>query len=273
MQQRQTVAYGHARPLNYASFSGCDISISAYSAGRLKKFAEAMTFSYSVHREKYPVRVCGLDNPKGYTRGGRTIAGSIIFTVFDRNAFWDILTHNPRDLPDRRGETPLIDSIPPTDITVSFTNEFGYHSIMRIYGLELVDHGMTMSVDDIITEQVVSYVARNMSEMSPPGGEHGPEGGLESGSAVFFSGYPSDIEIHRYYGALREIWSLNQQLLADPGNQELISQIAQIKKLINDDMLGHYNRIAGTDEFGRFRKDYNADISPVSPAWNYADIR
>jgi len=294
-EQRNTISVAPARDLNYASFSGCDISVLAYAGGRLKKFAEMMTFSYSVHREKYPVRVCGLSNPKGYTRGTRTIAGSMIFTVFDRNAFWDILTKNPRDLPDRRSETPLIDAIPPIDLTISFTNEFGYHSRMTIYGAELVDHGMTMSVDDIITEQVVSYTARDITEMAPPGGEHGPDGGLNSGSAVFFSGYPSDIEVHRYYGALRELWKLNQKLLTTKQRQEgldaadaqylevynsleldirsLETKIENIKKSINSDMLDDYNRLASTDEHGRFRADYNAGASPIAPRWTYNDIR
>lgn len=294
-EQRNTISVAPARDLNYASFSGCDISILAYAGGRLKKFAELMTFSYSVHREKYPVRVVGMSNPKGYTRGTRTIAGSMIFTVFDRNAFWDILTKNPRDLPDRRSETPLIDAIPPIDLTISFTNEFGYHSRMTIFGAELVDHGMTMSVDDIITEQVVSYTARDLTEMAPPGGEHGPDGSINSGSAVFFSGYPSDIESHRYYGALRELWKLSQKLLTAKQTQSALntsdaqyldinssleldiqnleSKITRIKNSINSDMLDEYNRIASTDQYGRFRDDYNSGPSAFSPGWDYSDIR
>ena len=41
-----------------------------------------MTLTVSVHREKAPARACGYINPKGFARGRRTIAGTLILTQF-----------------------------------------------------------------------------------------------------------------------------------------------------------------------------------------------
>ena len=49
------------------------------------------TISYSVHREKFPVRCLGKVYPKAYTRGPRTIAGSFIFTILREQALSDLL--------------------------------------------------------------------------------------------------------------------------------------------------------------------------------------
>lgn len=273
-QAESTLGY-NSRSGYYASYSGCDINVMAMAGNRLKKFAELQTISYSVHREKMPVRFLGRKNPGGFSRGPRTIAGSLIFTAFDRNAFWDILVHNPRDLPDDKGEAPIIDEIPPIDVTIVFNNEFGYSSGIRIYGIELVDHGMTMSVDDMYTEQICSYQARGITEMAPEGSEHGPEGNLYNNNAVFFNGYPVDAEVHKYYGALRSIYDLNKQLIDvmtnDPDNTALIeeinSAIAAIKRAINSSQSSAYSPTGEVDEYGRYRDAWNKGRDPYRRAW------
>ena len=47
-----------------------------------KVLVEASTLTVSIHREKAPVRACGYINPKGFARGRRTIAGTMILTQF-----------------------------------------------------------------------------------------------------------------------------------------------------------------------------------------------
>ena len=47
-----------------------------------KQLLECTTLTVSVHRVKSPVRACGYINPKGFARGGRTIAGTMILTQF-----------------------------------------------------------------------------------------------------------------------------------------------------------------------------------------------
>ena len=130
--------------------------------------ADIQTLSYSIYREKYPVRSIGMAYPKGFTRGPRTIAGSLIFTMFDKQILLDVINRiRPDTSDDRYPSTPLIDQLPRFDITITFANEYGAASTLVIYGVELVSEGVTMSIEDLFTENTVSYIAQDMSPMRP----------------------------------------------------------------------------------------------------------
>ena len=131
-----------------------------------KVLGELQTLSVSVHREKWPVRSFGSAYARAYTRGQRTIAGSMIFTVFDRDVLEDFLESHPSDFDAHNPTTTaILDQIPPFDITISFANELGQVSRMSIYGAEFVSQGQTMSVEDLLLENVVQYVARDYDPM------------------------------------------------------------------------------------------------------------
>lgn len=137
--------------------------------------ATLQTLSVQSHREKMGVRALGQSYVKGYTRGPRTIGGSMIFTVFNEHA----LTHLIKAIGDARktGEmredvdfSSLIpDQLPPMDLTIIFANEYGSLSRMGIYGVEFMNDGLTMSVEDLLTEQVVNFVARDVDIMTSLG--------------------------------------------------------------------------------------------------------
>jgi hypothetical protein len=127
--------------------------------------AELQTISYSIHRENSPIRTLGHVNPKGFVKGGRTIAGSLIFTVFNEYAFYRI-----KEFRQMMAETglffaPLADMLPPFDIVLSFFNEYGLAAKMKLYGVTIVDEGGTMSVDDLITEQTYTFMARGIQPL------------------------------------------------------------------------------------------------------------
>ena len=52
------------------------------------------------------------------------------------------------------------DQILPFDITLAAANEYGALAVMRIYGVEILNEGMGVSIDDIQTSQQMTYVAR-----------------------------------------------------------------------------------------------------------------
>lgn len=56
-----------------------------------------------------------------------------------------------------------VDQIPPFDVTVTAANEYGAAIVMRIIGVELLNEAWGISVDDIVSEQQYSYVARAIS--------------------------------------------------------------------------------------------------------------
>lgn len=78
-------------------------------------------------------------------------------------------------------ETPLInvgsdqeiatawytDQIPPFDVTLAAANEYGALAVMRIFGVELLNEGYGVSIDDIVSELQHTYVARSIIGWSP----------------------------------------------------------------------------------------------------------
>lgn len=129
---------------------------------------DIQTLSYSIYREKYPVRSLGRGYPHGFCRGPRTISGTIIFTMFNKQVLYDVLHRIKPDTNDDLS-TPLIDQLPRFDITVTFSNEYGAASSLIIYGVELFSEGVTMSIEDFFTENVVQYIAQDMRPMLPDG--------------------------------------------------------------------------------------------------------
>jgi hypothetical protein len=165
--------------VQYTSYSGCDIRAIVHfydsnaeeeNKSRTKILGDVQTITFSTHREKFPVRTLGRTSPKGYTRGPRTIGGSLIFTVFNKEILSEMLVPMYQtDSADRDNygvwSAVMVDQIPPFDITISLVNEYGAISRLVLYGVELVNEGQTMSVDDLITENVCQFVARHIEPM------------------------------------------------------------------------------------------------------------
>ena len=59
------------------------------------------------------------------------------------------------------------DEIPPFDVVINFLNEYGQSAQMTIYGVEILNEGMGMSIDDITTEKACTFIARAIDDMTP----------------------------------------------------------------------------------------------------------
>jgi hypothetical protein len=182
----------------YTTFSGADIvaTFGGVEIGALSGI------TFSVTREKAPIYTMGSPNPRSFSRGKRGIAGSLIFTVFDRPALYTMLdkhynntqssmhyytrAHNTlpgdgaasagRGIPGIGSELGwtkdvvkkvpyYADQIPPFDITITFVNEYGNAAARSIYGVELLNEGSGASMDDIVIEETMTYVARELGPM------------------------------------------------------------------------------------------------------------
>lgn len=66
----------------YTTFSGCDIVCTFGNC----VIGELQAITYSVSREKAPVYTMGSAEPRSFSRGKRGIAGTLVFTTFDRDA-------------------------------------------------------------------------------------------------------------------------------------------------------------------------------------------
>ena len=178
----------------YTTFSGADIvaTFGGVEIGALSGI------TFSVTREKAPIYTMGSPNPRSFSRGKRGIAGSLIFTVFDRTALYTMLdknrangdptqtfytrSHNAlpgdtsykyRGIADVNDQSVSVakkvpyyaDQIPPFDITITFVNEYGQAAVRSIYGVELLNEGSGASMDDIVIEETMTYVARELGPM------------------------------------------------------------------------------------------------------------
>lgn len=156
----------------YNSYSGCDIVVTARMnviTGASKNLTEKVytlgslqTLSVSTHQDKKPVRVIGSANALDYTLGQRTIAGSLVFAVFDQHFATEMFD----DLKATTGkEFFLPDELPALDITITFANEYGRTSRMAIYGLRIINEGQVMSINDLYTENTYQFVATAMEPL------------------------------------------------------------------------------------------------------------
>jgi hypothetical protein len=140
----------------------------AESQSYTKDLAEISTLSVSTHREKFPVRTLGSTYPRSYTRGGRTIGGSMVFTVFHKHIFQELIERSSYrstgagDWDRHRWSSMITDQLPPLDISIRFANEYGNLSWMALLGVEFVNEGLVMSVEDLYVEGTNNYVARGI---------------------------------------------------------------------------------------------------------------
>lgn len=194
----------------YTTFSGADIV--AVFAGAVVATLAGVT--WSVTREKAPIYTMGSANPRSFSRGKRGIAGSLIFTMFDRPSLYSMMSNavahqdttilywarKPNLMPGWNAKADLHhgtvsvfdfasvddngqatndaltvsqafpyynDQIPPFDITITFQNEYGLAAMRSIYGVEMLNEGSGASMDDIVLEETMTFVARDLGPMMP----------------------------------------------------------------------------------------------------------
>lgn len=187
-----------ANELRFNSFSGADI-IASFAGIQI---GEIQGVSVSISREKAPIYTMGSVNPRAFSRGKRGIAGSLVFIVFDKHALLSAIEtldnfkfaaddaefrsvnfndgrivvgppqtddsiFNPATPVNAGLWTPAkpfyADQIPPFDIVIFGGNEHGNTGKMTIHGVEILNEGMGLSIDDIVTEQQMTFVAREIT--------------------------------------------------------------------------------------------------------------
>ncbi len=174
----------------YNSFSGVDVH--AVFGGNV--VLEIQGLSFTISREKAPIYTMGNPDPRAFSRGKRGIAGSLIFTVFDRQVllealkeqsiFWadseEVTSTNQRrsdgfqiEPQAGRGSSSRLgsavparpwyeDQIPPFTIVLVAINEYGHQMEMQIRGVEILNVGQGISVDDLMIDQQMTFVATDI---------------------------------------------------------------------------------------------------------------
>lgn len=154
----------------YNSFSGhdmvCSVAITMPNGKKtVKVIGSLQTITYSVHQDRRPVRAIGNMNAKDYVFGQRTIAGTLIFTVFNKHWAYDIMDEYKK-AGDLGSIHFLMDELPPFDITISAANEYGFTARLAVYGVRIINEGQVMSINDVYTENTYQFVATDLDYLT-----------------------------------------------------------------------------------------------------------
>lgn len=155
------------------SFSGADISVVIVFSGlsptlvlperNMKVSAEIHTLTISSTTSVLPVRRFGEAKPETFTKGARTFAGSMIFSVLDKDPFQELFALDAMSSTVAHDGAWHIDQMPPFDIIITATNEAGDSGVQLMSDVVLTNWGTTYSVDDIFTESTYTYMAEHVT--------------------------------------------------------------------------------------------------------------
>jgi hypothetical protein len=177
---------------SYNGFSGVDMIVTF--GGRW--IGELQGISYSVSREKVPTYTMGSPDPRAFSRGKRGIAGALVFAFFDKSALLEEMnqiTRTNSNVPENKNTIPsgykhfsknpntinpeaadvasislqqesniYYDQILPFNVVITGANEYGASTSMEIQGIELLNSGSGMSIDDIQVNESCSFLARGI---------------------------------------------------------------------------------------------------------------
>ena len=174
LRDRHPLGETAVRPI---SFSGADVHATAFihpedmnpTAGlNVKSYVrlgELTTLTASSTRGVCPIRVLGEHWVRDYVRGSRTFAGSLVFSLLDKDVFAELYSMDKRDVP---GPYKMfVDQLPPLTIGLSAINELGHEASMFLYGVTLTNWGMALSIDDLFIETTYNYVAKWATPFMP----------------------------------------------------------------------------------------------------------
>lgn len=145
----------------YQSYSGTDtLAFIILPNSSPIVLGSVTTVSYSMYRNKKPVINIGRTRINGVTRGSRIFAGTLVFTLINQHWLEEVKKKVDyiADFDDLKA-----DELPLFDIMIVSANEYGNSVTMYIYGIDFTDEAQTISVQDLFTENVFSFVARDVS--------------------------------------------------------------------------------------------------------------
>lgn len=139
-----------------------------------------ISISYSVYRDKKAVHSLGHKTINGFAHGPRYVAGTIIKTMFleddlilglqqlrqqlkETGRYADELAILNMSATPQSQSDLMLDDILSCDIIVLYASEYQEKMIKEIItGVTFINNGQVMSVNDMITETTISYIAQDV---------------------------------------------------------------------------------------------------------------
>jgi len=116
------------------------------------------SITYSSFREKHAVRTLGRVSAKDYTRGQRTIAGSMNFAVFQSHELMDFLRKGQPN----ENNIVILDQLPKFNLMLVMINEYGGASILHLFGVTISTESQQTSVEDLALMNNVTFYAEDI---------------------------------------------------------------------------------------------------------------
>ena len=123
------------------------------------KFGTLQTISGSSSTSMSAVHSIGSSLAQGFTEGSTTFAGSLIFTLLDKDPLTALMQEAAK-----QGRTSLSGftttaQLPPFNIVVQGMSEYNNQVITKVFvGVKLMAHGEVISIDDFFVEQTYQHV-------------------------------------------------------------------------------------------------------------------
>jgi len=114
-----------------------------------------------------------LTNWNAVTSGGQGVKDLNGAQVAQVGSTWKVTGTDGKsqvDLPPgfsviRRDNIMYADMLPPFDITMTFANEYGQTAFQKIYDVDILNEGSGVSVDSIVMERQMTFIARRISPL------------------------------------------------------------------------------------------------------------
>lgn len=162
------------------SYSGADCRAYAHFDGKssdLIHLKHLSTVSLSIHEAKSPVRSLGMKSVKGFTESIRTIAGSMVLVVVKDHPLKDLVLRDSRWnmnisldglSSNRNKQTKISTLLNKFNMYLVYKTELGFNekASTLIKGIRIVNESLVTSVNDMVTEVMVQFVAEEVEEFN-----------------------------------------------------------------------------------------------------------
>ena len=154
-------------PIN-STYSGSDIKVMiSFQDGdksHMVPVGSLQTISISSMRSIDPVRNLGITMAKEFTRGPRTVAGSLVFTDINYEFLGNVYKYSYSKNEKFDGGL-FIDQLKEFAIYITCMSESGKIAYRYLHGVNIGNYGTTYSIDNMLTESTYTYVAKWVSPL------------------------------------------------------------------------------------------------------------
>lgn len=145
--------------------------LSLNTSNKIVPIDSLSTLSLSIHESKSPVRRLGHMVPVGYTRGIRTIAGSMVLTIVgNEHPLKGLSSIDPKSITyysiDSDKGKNIVTKMSPFNLLLMYNSEVNasVSSKIVIKGIDFITEGVVTSINDLVSEVVLQFVALDIEQ-------------------------------------------------------------------------------------------------------------